>query len=173
MNKNLDFLLKLRLLLAFFITINLSACGFHMRGLADVPFKSVYFQGNTIIISKQLNKTLNINGVKILQSVDDADLMIDILGEESEKRILSLSGQGKVNEYELYYRVHYRTRQTSEALWSQVNTVEARRDYSYSDAETLAKQGEEKRLNEDMQNDVVNNMMRRLSVLKKRTNMQD
>ena len=94
-------------------------------------------------------------------------MLLELVGEENEKRILSLSGSGKVNEFELYYRVHYRTRLAGDALWSQVQTVEARRDYSYSDTELLAKQGEEKRLNEDMQNSVLNNLIRRLSALKK------
>jgi LPS-assembly lipoprotein len=48
-----------------------------------------------------------------------------------------------------------------------VQTVEARRDFSYSDANLLAKQGEEKRLNENMQQDVLSGLMRRLSALKK------
>ena len=95
------------------------------------------------------------------------DLMLELIGEENEKRILSLSGQGVVNEFELYYRVHYRTKVAGDTLWSPVQTIEARRDFSYSDANLLAKQGEEKRLNENMQADVLSNLMRRLSTLKK------
>ena len=79
---------------------------------------------------------------------------------------MSLSGRGVVNELELYYRVHYRTKAVNAPLWSQVQTVEARRDYSYSDANLLAKQSEEKRLNENMQQDVISNLLRRLSALK-------
>ena len=48
-----------------------------------------------------------------------------------------------------------------------MQTVEARRDYTYSDANLLAKQGEEKRLNENMQADVLSNLIRRLASLKK------
>jgi len=89
------------------------------------------------------------------------------MGEENEKRILSLSGSGLVREFELFYRIHYRTRQADAALWSPVQTIEARRDFSYSDANILAKQAEERQLNENMQTDVLSNLMRRLSRLKK------
>ena len=146
---------------------SLTACGFHMRGAADVPFNSIYIQGSTVIISKNLKKNLTLNAVKVLSSADGAELLLEMVGEESEKRILSLAGTGKVNEFELYYRVHYRTKLAGDALWSQVQTVEARRDYSYDDTQLLAKQGEEKRLNEDMQSSVLNALVRRLSALKK------
>jgi LPS-assembly lipoprotein len=158
---------SIRLSLILFLCAGLAACGFHLRGAADIPFESVFIQGNTLIISKNLKKALTTNGVKVLDSAENAELLLETVGEESEKRILSLSGKGKVNEFELYYRVHYRTRRSTDALWDQVQTVEARRDYSYDDSNLLAKQGEEKRLNEDMQRDVLNSLLRRLSTLKK------
>jgi LPS-assembly lipoprotein len=156
-----------RLWLVFLMSLSLMACGFHLRGAADVPFNSIYIQGSTIVISNALKKNLTLNSVKVLDSADTAELLLEIVGEESEKRILSLAGTGKVNEFELYYRVHYRTKLAGDALWSQVQTVEARRDYSYDDSQLLAKQGEEKRLNEDMQSSVLNSLVRRLSALKK------
>ena len=144
-----------------------TSCGFKLRGAANIAFDNIFIQGSTLTISKNLVKSLEINDVKVLKSAENADLLLELMGEESEKRILSLSGSGLVNEFELYYRVHYRTRQANAALWSPVQTIEARRDFSYTDANLLAKQGEEKRLNENMQADVLSNLMRRLSALKK------
>jgi LPS-assembly lipoprotein len=161
--------LKRQLQNLFFVLliISLSACGFHLRGAADVPFNSIFIQGNTLVITKNLNKSLSNNGVKVLTSAEGAEMLLEMVGEESEKRILSLAGAGTVNEFELYYRVHYRTKPAGTELWSQTQTVEARRDFTYSDANLLAKQGEEKRLNENMQQDVISNLIRRLSALKK------
>lgn len=158
---------KLRTLFFVLLISSLSACGFHMRGATDVPFRSIFIQGNTLVISKNFNKALHYSDVKILEAAEGADLLLEMVGEESEKRILSLGGKGTVNEFELYYRVHYRTKLSGSALWSPTQTVEARRDYTYSDANLLAKQGEEKRLNENMQADVISGLMRRLSALKK------
>ena len=160
-------MLKLRAVLFICVITCLSNCGFHLRGATDVSFSSIFVQGNTLIISKQLVKSLNTNGVKVLPSAEGAELLLETLGEESEKRILSLAGGGTVNEFELYYRVHYRTKLAGSDLWSEAQTVEARRDFTYNDANLLAKQGEEKRLNENMQQDVLSNLMRRLSSLKK------
>ena len=162
-------MLKISLRAVFFITLmcGLMSCGFHMRGVTDVAFSTVFIQGNTLIISKNLKKSLNTSGVKVLDSAANAELLLEMVGEESEKRILSLAGGGTVNEFELFYRVHYRTKVADAATWSPVQTVEARRDFTYSDANLLAKQDEEKRLNDNMRSDVISGIMRRLAALKK------
>ncbi|MES2579976.1 MAG: LPS assembly lipoprotein LptE [Pseudomonadota bacterium] len=157
----------LRTLFCLCLITSLVACGFQLRGSASMAFSSIFIQGNTLTISKNLLKSLKTNDIKVLNSSENADVLLELVGEESEKRILSLSGRGLVNEFELFYRVHYRTKQAGAELWSPVQTIEARRDYSYSDANLLAKQGEEKRLNENMQADVLSGLIRRLSALKK------
>jgi LPS-assembly lipoprotein len=162
--KSITYLYLISLIIA-----SLTACGFHLRGPSDIPFKSVYIQGNTLTISKDLKKYLNANEIKIMPSAENAELLIDLLGEENEKRILSLAGTGTVNEYELYYRISYRTKVSNQPLWSQANTIESRRDLTYSDAALLSKQTEERKLNENMQQEVVNRLIRRLSALKKQT----
>ena len=158
---------SLRMLFCMLLIASLVSCGFQLRGAASLAFSSIFIQGNTLIISKNLIKSLKTNGVEVLNSSEKADILLELVGEENEKRILSLSGSGLVNEFELFYRVHYRTKKADAELWSQVQTIEARRDFSYSDANLLAKQGEEKRLNENMQADVLSNLIRRLSTLKK------
>ena len=162
-------MLKISLRAVFFITLmcGLMSCGFHMRGVTDVAFSTVFIQGNTLVISKNLKKSLKTSGVTVLDSATNAELLLEMVGEESEKRILSLAGGGTVNEFELFYRVHYRTKAAGAATWSQVQTVEARRDYTYSDANLLAKQDEEKRLNDNMRSDVISGILRRLAALKK------
>ena len=162
-------MLKIGFRIFFLLTLlsGVIGCGFHMRGVTDVAFNNVFIQGNTLVISKNLKKSLNTSGVKVLDSAANAELLLEMVGEESEKRILSLAGGGTVNEFELFYRVHYRTKAADAATWSQVQTVEARRDYTYSDANLLAKQDEEKRLNENMRSDVISGILRRLAALKK------
>ncbi|MDG1097694.1 MAG: LPS assembly lipoprotein LptE [Methylophilaceae bacterium] len=158
------------LFLTSLIIASLSACGFHLRGASDIQFKSVFIQGNTLTISKDLKKYLTLNDIQILPTAEKAELLLELVGEENEKRILSLAGDGTVNEYELYYRVSYRSKLINQPLWSEVSTIESRRAFSYSNATLLSKQTEENKLNEGMQKDAVNRLVRRLSALKKQTN---
>ena len=159
----------IRLCLVTLAITALTACGFHLRGSSDVPFSSIFLEGNTLVVSKDLKQSLATSEVEIVNSPKNAELRLELVGEENEKRILSLGGEGTVNEFELYYRVHYRTKLAGQATWSEVQTVEARRDFTYSDADLLAKQNEEKQLNQGMQQSVVNSIMRRLSALKNQT----
>lgn len=159
----------MRLYLISCLMLTLTACGFHLRGPSDIPFESISIEGSTLVISKDLKQSLKTSDIEILPSSENAELHLELVGEENEKRILSLAGAGTVNEFELYYRVHYRTKLADQATWSEVQTIESRRDFTYSDANLLSKQREEKQLNENMRTDVINALTRRLSALKKRT----
>ena len=147
-------------------TLMLSACGFELRGAADLAFKSIYIQGPNYTVSKDLRKALAINDVTIVNNAKDADLLLEFLSETYDRRILSLSGRGRVTEYELLYNLNFRNREAGSELWGPVQTIEGRRDFSYDDTQVLAKSYEETRLREDMQADAVREIMRRLTAQK-------
>ncbi len=148
-------------------SLSLAACGFQLRGLEDLSFKNLYIQGPGVSISKPLSKALKVNGIIIVDKPEKADLMLEFINDGIEKRILSLSGgAGVVREFELFYRVNFRLRDPSSPLWGEVQTIEGRRDFSYTDAEVLAKSYEELYLYEDMRQDAVREIMRRLVVQK-------
>lgn len=148
------------------LSVMLTACGFHLRQPSPIAFKTVQIKGTTLI-NTALKKLLIEQGVKVVTDAEEAELQLELLKEENEQRILSLSGTGVVREYELYYRVQYRTKMASEATWTLPLVMEGRRDYTYNDANLLAKQAEQKLLTDSMQTDVLNGIMRRLSALKK------
>ena len=147
-------------------TAMLSACGFELRGVADLSFETIYIQGPNYAVSKDLRKALAVNGVTITSSPEEADLLLEFLSEVYDRRILSLSGRGRVTEYELLYNLNFRTKEASSALWGPVQSIEGRRDFSYDDTQVLAKSYEEARLREDMQADAVREIMRRLTAQK-------
>ncbi len=144
----------------------LTSCGFELRQPSPIAFRTIHISG-TAAISKPLRKALTEQGIKLVQSAEDAELQLELLKEENEQRILSLSGTGVVREYELYYRVQYRTKVAGEPTWGLPLVMEGRRDYTYNDANLLAKQQEQKLLTESMHVDVLNGILRRLSALKK------
>lgn len=154
-----------RTLLVALITLT-AACGFHLRGIANLPFTSVIIQGSAPGISSQLSEYLEVSGVKVVTVAEQAELQLEFLSEANEKRILSLSGRGLVQEYELFYRVNFRMREPGSALWGPVQTIERRRDFSYDDTQVLAKQLEEVQIYTDMRNDVVRELMHHLAAQK-------
>lgn len=155
-----------RIYWAVLLTLALSACGFQLRGLTELSFKNLYIQGNTLSISRDLKQSLETNGIHVVKNVESAEVLLELLGETNEKRILSLSGGGLVREFELNYRVNFRTRESASPTWSTVQTVQVRRDFSYDDKVLLGKAEEEARLNTDMRKDAVREVLRRLTAIK-------
>ncbi|MGB2833208.1 MAG: LPS assembly lipoprotein LptE [Methylotenera sp.] len=148
------------------LSATLAACGFQLRGVANLSFKTIFVQGSTLSISRELNQSFKTNGIQVVNKVEDAEILIEMLNETNEKRILSLSGGGVVREYELNYRVSFRTRDPASEAWSVPQTVQVRRDFSYNDNALLGKLDEEARLNTDMRSDAIREIMRRLSAIK-------
>ena len=143
-----------------------SACGFQLRGLAQLSFHNIFIQGSTLSMSKELKKSLETNGVKVVTDSEDAELMLELLSEETDKRILSIGGDGKVSEYALSYQVSFRTRAATNPLWGEVQTVQTSRNFSYNDANLLGKADEEVMLISDMHKDAMRELLRRLTAIK-------
>ena len=146
----------------------LSACGFRLRGTADVPFQSLYVPGANSGLALDLKR--NIEAGTQARVVDDpqkADAVLVFSGESREKEILSLTGTGRVREFQLRYRVGFRVHDGKGADYVPQSTIQLTRDISFSDTDVLAKEAEEQLLFRDMQSDMVQQIMRRLASAQK------
>jgi LPS-assembly lipoprotein len=151
----------------FILSVLLTACGFHLRGLADIPFKTIYVEGNKNPISQDVIRALKNNGVEITKEAEKAEVAIEIMNDTTVKRILSLGGGvGVVREFELLHVLTFRMRNTKNELWDAPQTIENRRDFSYNDSEILAKTYEETMLYENMRQDALRELIRRIQVYK-------
>jgi LPS-assembly lipoprotein len=153
-------------LIALLMLLIISSCGFHMRGMTEISFKTISLEGKELSFIKDLKKVLNRNKVAIVSSTENPELRIELLSEESEKRILSLSGQGLVREFEIFYRVRYRVKTIDSEIWSQENIIETRKDFTYSDSNLIGKEEEERQLNEAMRNEAITNLFNQIQLIK-------
>lgn len=154
--------------LALLLALLLTACGFHLRGVGSLPFESLYVQDSGApSIARDLKRALSSSGVKLTNSAEEAQASLELMSEANTKNILSLSGGGKVREYEILYQVTFRARETGAELWGEPQTVSLRRDFSYSDSALLAKEAEEARLAADMRAEAVREVLRRVGSLSK------
>lgn len=157
-----------RHLLIVLVLLATTACGFHLRGAESLPFDKLYLQDSGApSISRDLKRSLRSSGVKLMENPDDAQASLELTNEKYDKRILSLSGTGRVKEYLLVYSVTFRIRETGAELWGPSQSTELRRDFTYDDSQTLAKDVEESRLAQDMRNEAVREVLRRVSSLSK------
>jgi len=154
-------------LIAILLLLVITSCGFHMRGMIEMSFKTISLEGKELSFSKNLKKILNTNKVAIVSPTENPELRVELLSEESEKRILTLSGQGLVREFEIFYRVRYRIKTSDSEIWSQENIIETRRDFTYSDANLIGKEEEERQLSEAMRNEAITNLFNQIQLIKK------
>jgi len=154
--------------LALALALLLAGCGFRLRGTAEVPFETLYVPGATSGIALDLKR--NIQAGTKARVVDDpskADAVLQFTEETRQKEILSLTGTGRVREFQLRYRVAFRVHDGKGAEYVPPNTIQLTRDVTFNDAEILAKEQEEQLLFRDMQFDMVQQIMRRLAAAKR------
>jgi len=154
-------------LIAILLLIVITSCGFHLRGMTEISYKTISLEGKELSLTKNLKKILNTNKVAIVSSTENPELRVEFLSEESEKRILSLSGQGLVREFEIFYRVRYRIKASDSEIWSQENIIETRKDFTYSDSNLIGKEEEERQLMEAMRIEVITSLFNQIQVIKK------
>ena len=154
-------------LIAILLLLVITSYGFHLRGMTEISFKTISLEGKELSLTKNLKKILNTNKVAIVSSTENPELRVELLSEESEKRILSLSGQGLVREFEIFYRVRYRIKTSDSEIWSQENIIETRKDFTYSDSNLIGKEEEERQLNEAMRIEAITSLFNQIQVIKK------
>ena len=146
----------------------LAACGFHLRGsnLKDVSFafKSLYLKApaETPFVA-DLRRILLSNKIVLTPAADQADLVLEVVSEQSLRQILSLSGAGRVQEYQLFYRVSLRAYDNKQNDWLPPDEISLSRILPYDDTQVLAKEQEEAMLYKDMRSDAVAQAIRRLN----------
>jgi len=139
-------------------------CGFHLRGSATVPFQTLYIPNPKSGIALELKRNIEAGtNAKVLDDPKAAEAILELTGESREKIILSLTGTGRVSEFRLRYRVSYRVHDGKGGEYVPMSVVQLQRDITYSDSEILAKEAEEQLLFRDMQSDLVQQVLRRLS----------
>jgi outer membrane lipopolysaccharide assembly protein LptE/RlpB len=138
-NKFLIFYLSLLLIL--------NSCGFQLRKPIDLDYKSYAIIGDYSGLSKLVHKQLSFTDIEENKE-GSADLIIEIMSNNFEKRILSLAGNGQVGEFELIQTVEYRLK--LDGQWLEPRTLEAIREYTYDPSLYNAAIAEEALLKDSM-----------------------
>jgi len=145
----------------------ISACGFHLRGASEFPFKTIYVVGSesTPFGAAMRRNLKGQENAKLVESEADADVVLQIISERPEKVILSLTVQGLVREYTLNSYMTFQVRNSYGKIFLPPTTIVLHRVISYNENVILSKASEEVMLYKDMQGDMVQQVVRRLSVL--------
>ena len=152
------------------LLLTLAACGFRLRGTADVPFETIFLPGATGGIALDLKRNIQVGtNAKVVDDAAKAEAVLQFTEETKQKEVLSLTGTGKVREFQLRYRVGFRVHDNKGGEYVPQSSIQLTRDVTFNDTEILAKEQEEQILFRDMQTDMVQQILRRLAAAKKPT----
>ena len=153
----------LRFILLLILTSSFISCGYQLRGVQEVSFKSISINGGSKKFTKILKKKFNQSGVKI--NAVDSEISLEIINDNLSKEILSLSSKGTVREYQITYRVTYRAK-SKDGEWGSAVKIETSRDYTFDDTNIISKTEEELRIIKGMQDQLIRTMVTQISILK-------
>lgn len=160
--------MNMRRAMLLLFALSLAACGFHLRGSElkglQYAFQSLYLKApaETPFVG-ELRRALGSASLTLKQNPDEADLVLEVVSEQADRQILSLSGSGKVSEYQLLYRVSLRAYDRQRNDWLPAEEIALSRILAYSEEQVYAKEQEQSMLYKDMRSDAVAQAMRRLS----------
>ena len=166
--------MRKRHLLALLAAAPLAACGFRLRGMPQLPFRTLYIQGEAAEpLVQELRETVlrTAPAVALLSEAgqrDQADAVLVLLPTQRERAIVGLTAAGQVRELQLRLRQRFALLGQGGREWIADTELRQSRDVSYSETVALAKEEEEALLFRDMQTDLVQQLLRRLAMAKPR-----
>jgi LPS-assembly lipoprotein len=154
----------------------LTACGFQLRQTQDFVFKTLYtnFSATTplgVELRRNLLGTRRIDLLTNPQQMLQADAILDILSETRQQVPVSVSATGQVRELQLRLQVKFRLHTPQGVELIEPVSLAQQRDLSFTDTAALSKEIEQGILYRDMQTDIVQQIMRRLSAVKPRKSL--
>ncbi|MEB0012712.1 LPS assembly lipoprotein LptE [Glaciimonas sp. Cout2] len=150
------------------LTAMLAACGFHLRGTANLPFKTIYLGSATgTPLGVELKRNIQASGTtEVVPNEKGAEAVMEVISQTQEKVILTLNSQGRAREYMLYSRFSFRLKDAQQKELMPQTLITLKRDISYNESQELSKVAEEALLYRDMQTDLVQQILRRMNALK-------
>jgi LPS-assembly lipoprotein len=143
----------------------LTACGFQLRGQQNYAFKRLAITGAPAPVAARLTRMVQGGSdTVVVSSTSDADAILSV-SEGRGQTVLTLNSQGIAEEYQVNYTLNYKLVATDGTVLIPPSVIALDRAMTYSDKFTLAKAQEADLLYADMQNDAVDQLTRRLSVV--------
>ena len=132
-----------------------------------MPFESLYIQASNPSVTIDIKRRIEASSkTAVLDSQKDAQAILVIESAELQKKILSVSGTGRVREYQLRYTISFRVNDQRGREIVPDTKVEVNRVLPYSDSAILSAGAEEKMLLRNMKKDALLKLMDRLGKVK-------
>ena len=156
-----------RLLLTFLISTTLSGCGFALRGNIALPdtLKTVAVLGDDADLVNQLEDTLRRSDVTVTTADNENAVQIDLGEVRYQRSVNSTDSNGRATSYNLNYKVEYNVIAANGTALQTDQRISQTRLLDYNPEQELQSQEEEEFLQQEMREEIVLQLIRRLTRL--------
>ncbi len=146
----------------------ITGCGFKLRGSFTYAFKTLYSGFvETSTLGNEFKRVLATDGaLSLVTTAEKAQVVLDVISEQREKVVVGITSSGQVREFQLRIRMKFKLRTPGGKEIIPETELLVQRDVSFNETAVLAKENEEAVLYRDMQTDMVQQLLRRLSAIK-------
>lgn len=157
----------INLVLVSSLVLSLSACGFKLRGAIELPaqFQRIFVAGsaNSTLV-RDLRDTLAYSA-EVVESRSEADVILNILREESKTRTLSVGSDGKIREAELQYSIIYSLTTPDGKVLLDKTSLLMVRDFINDENDVIGRSNESAVIQRDLKRDAAQQILNRLQTL--------
>lgn len=155
----------MRALLIALILAMLTGCGFQLRGAATLPWETLHvgLPENSPLYHQIKRSIESGTHTRVVSDIKDAQASLAVLQNNRNKSILSLSAKGLVREFQLTRSFVYRIQDGKGNELIPASQLILQREMSFDDERIFAKEAEEAMIVREMEQDLVVQLLRRLS----------
>ena len=156
-----------RLLLAVATAPLLAACGFQLRQAPNFGFSRIaVVMPNNSALAAELRRQLTDTGHIQITDQAHAQVVFESAGERRERVVVGLTATGEVREFQLRINLKFRLHTAEGRELLPETEITRQIDQSYSETAALSKEAEAAMLYRNLQNDIVQQIVRRLATVK-------
>jgi len=151
--------------LLFWLCLSLLGCGFHLRGAYQLPAQMqrthLLADIKPGVLSQDLQRALLDNQIQLIETAENASVILHLFDEKIIRRIVSVDAQGRAQEYAITYQISFELNTVADALPAaeeisiEPQTLKLQKSYLFDPEDVLGKAREEQLLIEDMQKDML------------------
>ena len=153
-----------RLLAALGGAVLLGGCGFALRQTPPLPFRRIALTGfaaDSPLVGSLRQRLAD--AAQVVDTPGQAEVVLQAITDKRERSVVASTAAGQVRELQLRVRFEFRVVSPGGRELVPANELLLTRDMSYSESFALAKAQEEAELLTAMQDDIVQQVLRRLA----------
>ena len=156
-----------RIVTVWLLTVLLTACGFHLRGMLDMPQwlnnVSIVIQNAHRDMEQRLSEQLTAYHIAVCPDPAQADYWLIVEQDSFQQQISSISSSTTPRQYQLIYTVHFKLQRAKGKEIMPLSQVVVTRQITLNNDRILGSTNEEEQSKSDMRRDAAIQIIDRLS----------